>query len=156
ARGNPPPHLARFGLLHLRHFSVIENPRPILIAQFGRFPMLTTSQEASASPREGTHWDVWRSEPWWDIWQCPRCNGTLKYAQDNPALATDNPAVACPACAANYRVEDNILVLKDQTSANNLVAREFYDSPLWPKFRFWEKVTWFCNGGEHRARNQVL
>ena len=36
------------------------------------------------------------------------------------------------------------------------MAQEFYDSPLWPKFRFWEKVTWLCNGGERRARNQVL
>jgi ubiquinone/menaquinone biosynthesis C-methylase UbiE len=27
---------------------------------------------------------------------------------------------------------------------------------LWPKFRFWEKFTWLCNGGERRARNQVL
>ena len=29
------------------------------------------------------------------------------------------------------------------------MAQEFYDSALWPKFRFWEKVTWMCNGGEH-------
>ena len=46
--------------------------------------------------------------------------------------------------------------MKDQTTENNQVAQEFYDSPLWPKFRFWEWFTWFCNGGERRARNQVL
>jgi len=64
--------------------------------------------------------------------------------------------IECAACGTSYRVEDNILILKDQTSKNNLVAREFYDSPLWPKFRFWERFTWFFNGGERRARNQVL
>jgi len=80
----------------------------------------------------------------------------LKCAQDKSAMAGDNPAIECPSCGTSYRIEDNILILKDQTSANNLVAREFYDSPLWPKFRFWEKFTWFCNGGERRARNQVL
>jgi ubiquinone/menaquinone biosynthesis C-methylase UbiE len=53
-------------------------------------------------------------------------------------------------------IEDGILIAKPQTTKNNQVAQEFYDSPLWPKFRFWEKFTWFCNGGERRARNYVL
>jgi ubiquinone/menaquinone biosynthesis C-methylase UbiE len=48
------------------------------------------------------------------------------------------------------------LIVKNQTSANNQVAQGFYDSPLWPKFRFWEWFTWVCNGGERRARNRVL
>jgi ubiquinone/menaquinone biosynthesis C-methylase UbiE len=43
-----------------------------------------------------------------------------------------------------------------RTDQNNRVAQDFYDSPLWPKFRFWERVTWLCNGGERRARDQVL
>jgi ubiquinone/menaquinone biosynthesis C-methylase UbiE len=77
-------------------------------------------------------------------------------AEVQSAPAGDRSTVECPGCGATYRVDDNILILKDETSANNLVAREFYDSPLWPKFRFWEKFTWFCNGGERRARNQVL
>jgi ubiquinone/menaquinone biosynthesis C-methylase UbiE len=118
--------------------------------------MLTTSGKATVSPREGKDWDVWRSEPWWDAWRCLKCQGTLKRSEDRSALAGGNLAIECSACGATYRVEDNILILKDQTSENNLVAREFYDSPLWPKFRFWEKFTWFCNGGERRARNQVL
>jgi ubiquinone/menaquinone biosynthesis C-methylase UbiE/uncharacterized protein YbaR (Trm112 family) len=118
--------------------------------------MLTTSQQPSASPRDGKNWDVWRHEPWWDIWRCPKCEGALKRADDHSAMACDNPAIECRACGTAYRVADNILILKDQTSENNLVAREFYDSPLWPKFRFWEKFTWLCNGGERRARNHVL
>ncbi len=118
--------------------------------------MLTTSRQASVSPSEGKNWDVWRGEPWWDIWRCPKCDGTLKCANGHSVSAGDSPAIECPACGTAYRVEDNILILSDQTSKNNLVAREFYDSPLWPKFRFWERFTWFCNGGERRARNQVL
>jgi ubiquinone/menaquinone biosynthesis C-methylase UbiE len=62
----------------------------------------------------------------------------------------------CLGCGAGYRIDDGILVIKDRTADNNAVAQDFYDSPLWPKFRFWEKFTWFCNGGERRARNAVL
>ena len=64
--------------------------------------------------------------------------------------------LACPAAARPIPIRDGILVVKEQTDDNNRVAQEFYDSPLWPKFRFWERFTWFCNGGERRARNQVL
>ena len=44
----------------------------------------------------------------------------------------------------------------DEVTANNEVARDFYDGPLWPKFRFWEWFTFVCNGGERRSRNKVL
>ena len=79
--------------------------------------------------------------------RCPSCTGSL---DESP------PALTCTACGASYPLRDGILVIKEQTDDNNRVAQEFYDSPLWPKFRFWEKFTWFCNGGERRARNQVL
>lgn len=39
---------------------------------------------------------------------------------------------------------------------NNAIARSFYDGPLWPRFRFWERFTWLNLGGERRARNKVL
>jgi ubiquinone/menaquinone biosynthesis C-methylase UbiE len=64
--------------------------------------------------------------------------------------------MVCPGCGASHRIEDEILNVKDWTTDNNRIAQGFYDSPLWPKFRFWEKFTWFCNGGERRARNHVL
>jgi ubiquinone/menaquinone biosynthesis C-methylase UbiE len=64
--------------------------------------------------------------------------------------------ISCSNCETIYPIRNGVLVVKEQTAANNLVAQEFYDSPLWPRFRFWEKFTWFCNGGERRARNQVL
>jgi ubiquinone/menaquinone biosynthesis C-methylase UbiE len=79
--------------------------------------------------------------------RCPECTGSLSEA---------TAALTCTACGGSYPLRDEILVVKPQSDENNRVAQEFYDSPLWPKFRFWEKLTWFCNGGERRARNQVL
>jgi ubiquinone/menaquinone biosynthesis C-methylase UbiE len=82
-----------------------------------------------------------------DALRCPSCASSLI------ALSKD---LACSGCGATFPVRDEILVVKDRIEDNNRVAQEFYDSPLWPRFRFWEKFTWFCNGGEKRARNQVL
>lgn len=78
---------------------------------------------------------------------CPACEGNLEAAR---------AALACASCGASFPIRDEILVIKERADENNQVAQEFYDSALWPKFRFWEKFTWFCNGGERRARNQVL
>ena len=82
-------------------------------------------------------------------WQCPSCHSALRYEKAPAALC-------CTACATRLPIDDDILIVKDQTSDNNQVAQGFYDSPLWPKFRFWEWFTWLCNGGERRARNRVL
>jgi ubiquinone/menaquinone biosynthesis C-methylase UbiE len=79
--------------------------------------------------------------------RCPSCTGNLHEA---------SAALACAGCGASYPIHDEVLVIREQAEENNRVAQEFYDSALWPKFRFWEKFTWFCNGGERRARNQVL
>jgi len=82
-----------------------------------------------------------------DQFRCNDCGGSLIGAADS---------LTCGGCGKSYPIRDGILVIKDRIDANNQVAQEFYDSPLWPKFRFWEKFTWVCNGGEKRARNQVL
>jgi ubiquinone/menaquinone biosynthesis C-methylase UbiE len=89
----------------------------------------------------------WQSD--WDIWRCLNCQGALHY---DPAAS----ALQCSQCAARLAIDNDILIVKDHTTANNQVAQRFYDSPLWPKFRFWEWFTWVCNGGERRARNKVL
>ena len=84
------------------------------------------------------------ASPWSDHLEplrCPRCAGELVPA---PSRLT------CAGCYATFPIRDGILVVKEQTDNNNRVAQEFYDSALWPKFRFWEKVTWVCNGGERQ------
>src|SRR5262249_32029531 len=53
-------------------------------------------------------------------------------------------------------IRDGVLVVKDQLTDNNKVVQDFYNSPLWPKFRFWEWFTFLCNGGERRSRNKIL
>jgi ubiquinone/menaquinone biosynthesis C-methylase UbiE len=79
--------------------------------------------------------------------RCPACAAGLEEAAS---------ALACSSCGAVHPLRDGVLVVKEQTEDNNKVAQDFYDSPLWPKFRIWEKFTWLCNGGERRARDQVL
>ncbi|ODT96675.1 MAG: methylase [Planctomycetes bacterium SCN 63-9] len=90
------------------------------------------------------------SGPWLDHLDpfcCPACSGGLIGSAE---------ALHCSGCGKDYPIRDGVLIIKDRIESNNQVAQEFYDSPLWPKFRFWEKFTWICNGGEKRARNQVL
>ncbi len=68
----------------------------------------------------------------------------------------DTPALVCDRCQRAYPIRDGVLVVNDDVSANNKVASDFYNSPLWPKFRFWEWFTFACNGGERRSRDKVL
>lgn len=75
-----------------------------------------------------------------ELFRCPRCAGRLVPAPSR---------LSCAACDAEFPIRNGILVIKEQSDLNNGVAQEFYDSLLWPKFRFWEKFTWWCNGGEH-------
>jgi ubiquinone/menaquinone biosynthesis C-methylase UbiE len=82
-----------------------------------------------------------------NIWRCVRCGGDA---------SLDEGAVVCPSCAGEYPVRDGVAIVKGEVDANNAVARTFYDGPLWPKFRFWEWVTFLGCGGEKRARNRVL
>ncbi len=89
----------------------------------------------------------WMTEP--DFWRCTACSGTLGAGDREDALR-------CNACGVVYPIRSGVLVARESTSANNLVARDFYDSPLWPKFRFWEWVTFLCNGGERRSRDKIL
>ncbi len=79
----------------------------------------------------------WTADP--DLIRCVACHAALVDAENG---------LACLSCATKYPVRDGILVVKDQASDDNKIAADFYNSPLWPKFRFWEKLFWVCNGGE--------
>ena len=94
------------------------------------------------APRPATDW---ASDT--DLWRCTACGGHLGAAGES---------MACSSCGHAYPIRDGILVAKDAISANNEVARAFYDGPLWPKFRFWEWLTFVLNGGERRSRDMIL
>ena len=70
--------------------------------------------------------------------------------------SADGPKLICDRCGRVYPIRDGVLVVNDAVAANNKVASDFYNSPLWPKFRFWEWFTFACNGGERRSRDKVL
>ncbi len=93
----------------------------------------------STLPEELVGTSTWCED--FELLRCPRCAGAL--------LPVDS-ALSCAGCDTSFPIRDGILIIKEQSDLNNRVAQEFYDSPLWPKFRFWEKFTWWCNGGERR------
>jgi SAM-dependent methyltransferase len=95
-----------------------------------------------SSPGRSTSWTAG-----FDPWRCVACGSGLEGAPD---------ALACGSCGHVYPIRDGVLVVRDEVADNNRVARDFYNGPLWPKFRVWEHVFWFFNGGERRAREKVL
>lgn len=84
-----------------------------------------------------------------DLWRCTACGGTMHAEADGSKLA-------CGRCGHAYPIRDGVVVSQAEVAENNKVASDFYNSPLWPKFRFWEWFTFLCNGGERRSRNKVL
>jgi ubiquinone/menaquinone biosynthesis C-methylase UbiE len=80
--------------------------------------------------------------------RCTACGGGLEPAAGG--------ALGCLGCGRSYPVRDGILDMLPPLEGNNRVAADFYNGPLWPRFRFWEWFTFLCNGGERRARRQIL
>jgi ubiquinone/menaquinone biosynthesis C-methylase UbiE len=80
--------------------------------------------------------------------RCIECNGPLQYQSPQ--------ALSCPACPRNLPIEHGVLHLRSKYEGNNAIAADYYNSSLWPKFRFWEWVAHLPRGGERRARNEVL
>lgn len=84
-----------------------------------------------------------------DFWRCTSCNSAL-------AISDGQASLICRGCGQGFPIRDDVLVVKSEVTDNNKVAVDFYNSPLWPKFRFWEWFTFACNGGERRSRDKVL
>ena len=63
----------------------------------------------------------------------------------------------CPDCGRAYPTVGGILQAIGPLSGTNRIAAAFYDSPAWPRFKFWEQVfLGFQGPGVARARRQVL
>src|SRR5215211_4563146 len=80
--------------------------------------------------------------------RCVLCHGPLQFQSSQ--------ALHCAACSRAFPIQRDILHLNSQYNGNNAIAAEYYNSPLWPKFRFWEWMAYLPRGGERRARNEIL
>jgi ubiquinone/menaquinone biosynthesis C-methylase UbiE len=93
----------------------------------------------------------WTAEP--NALRCVACEGRLGPAGSEHGT---EPALACAGCGRVYPVRDGVLIVKEQVADDNKIAADFYNSPLWPKFRFWEWAFFATHGGERRCRNVIL
>jgi 2-polyprenyl-3-methyl-5-hydroxy-6-metoxy-1,4-benzoquinol methylase len=81
--------------------------------------------------------------------RCNVCHGPLHFESPEE--------LSCPGCPRKLKIENGILHLTTEFEGNNAIAAKYYNSPLWPKFRFWEWVSLYLpRGGEKNARNEVL
>lgn len=62
----------------------------------------------------------------------------------------------CPACRRAYPLQDGILSAIGPLTGRNRIAAAFYDGRAWQRFRPWERAFLRLQGGEARARNQIL
>jgi SAM-dependent methyltransferase len=90
-----------------------------------------------------------------DVLRCVACAGRIQ-AATTAASPGSEPAFACVDCGRVYPTRDGVLVVKEELAADNKIAADFYNSPLWPKFRFWERMFWLTHGGERRCRDIIL
>jgi ubiquinone/menaquinone biosynthesis C-methylase UbiE len=91
----------------------------------------------------GANWETAAS-----LLRCVQCKGPVRF--ESPE------ALSCPACSRRFPIDRDILRLNSQDEGNNAIAAEYYNSSLWPKFRFWEWMAYLPRGGERRARHEVL
>jgi SAM-dependent methyltransferase len=88
-----------------------------------------------------------------DVLRCVGCGGSMHTAGGESGGAAD---LACAGCGRVYPLRDDVLVVREELAADNRIAADFYNSALWPKFRFWERFFWVTHGGERRCRNVIL
>jgi ubiquinone/menaquinone biosynthesis C-methylase UbiE len=90
--------------------------------------------------------NTWSAEC--ELLQCVDCGASLELSADD--------ALTCLGCQRVYPIRRGILETLKPLAGNNKVAADFYNGPLWPKFRFWEWLTFFINGGERRSRSHIM
>jgi ubiquinone/menaquinone biosynthesis C-methylase UbiE len=83
-----------------------------------------------------------------DFLVCATCRASVAWSAADRAV--------CTACGAEYRVQDGILIAQRSFAGANDAAAKFYDGALWSRFKFWERLFFWLQGGEHRARRQYM
>ena len=63
---------------------------------------------------------------------------------------------SCPGCGREYPESRGIVSMLDELKGRNRIAGAFYDGPGWAGFRPWERLFLKVQGGETRARRQIL
>jgi SAM-dependent methyltransferase len=63
---------------------------------------------------------------------------------------------ACPGCGRRYPESHGIVSMIDELQGRNRIAAAFYDGSGWSRFRRWERLFLQVQGGESRARRQIL
>lgn len=80
--------------------------------------------------------------------RCIHCQGPLQYKSAE--------ALTCAPCSRDFPIQRDVLRMNASFEGNNAIAADYYNSTLWPKFRFWEWVAHLPRGGERKARNEVM
>ena len=75
---------------------------------------------------------------------CPDCGGALGGSE------------TCRPCGRRFPESGGIIHFVDVPRGRNRVAADFYDGPGWDRFRAWERLFLKVQGGEARARRQIL
>jgi SAM-dependent methyltransferase len=78
------------------------------------------------------------------IARCPECAGSL--------VGHD----VFPGCSRRYPETHGIVSFVEELQGRNRIAAAFYDGPGWARFRPWERLFLKVQGGEARARRQIL
>lgn len=74
----------------------------------------------------------------------------------SPVHFQSSQELGCNGCSRRFKIENQVLHTGTEYEGNNAIAADYYNSSLWPKFRFWEWVAHLPRGGERKARNEVL
>ena len=74
------------------------------------------------------------------VLRCVECQSPLQYQSPQE--------LSCSGCSRSFKIENQVLHTGTQYEGNNAIAADYYNSSLWPKFRFWEWVAHLPRGGE--------
>ena len=80
--------------------------------------------------------------------RCTDCQGSIAFRSPSQ--------LKCLGCGQTYEVERDVVHLANHYEGNNAIAADYYNSSLWPRFRFWESLAYLPRGGERKARHEVL